>query len=73
MKTLIIDRIENGIAVCEREDGSHCEIELVFLPRGAKEGSVIRVDGGGEATLDLEAEAERRKSLLELQDSLFTD
>jgi len=71
MKTLIIDRIESGIAVCEREDGSRCEIELVFLPRGAKEGSVIRVDDDGTAALDTAAEDERRKRLLELQNKLF--
>ena len=66
----IVDRIEGGLAVCEKEDGSLEHIPLRALPRGAREGSVLVCDGGVWA-LDLQAEEERRKRLFEKQEGLF--
>jgi len=54
----IIDRIENGIALCETETDL-LPIALQQLPPGSREGSVIRVQDG-QAYLD-EAEAMARK------------
>ena len=66
----IIDRIENDIAVCEREDDGFEHIALRELPEGAREGSVLVKDGGTWA-LDLQTERERRARLFELQEGLF--
>ena len=66
----IIDRIEGGIAVCEKEDGSLEDIPLQTLPRGAREGSVLICDDGAWA-LDLQAEEERRARLFAKQEGLF--
>lgn len=38
MKRLIIDRLENGFAVCEIEEGSFADIPEKVLPDGVKEG-----------------------------------
>jgi len=67
----IIDRIENGIAVCEREDGGFEQFPLAELPEGAREGSVLAKDGGGAWALDLETERERRARLFKMQEGLF--
>lgn len=60
---LTIDRIEEGIAVCEREDGSF--IRLSALP-GWAEGDVLAETDGGYAVDEAETrarrEAARRKS-----------
>jgi len=71
MMKLIVDRIEEGIAVCEKDDLSRINIPLSDLPDGTSEGSVIMKDDNGEYTLDRNQEAERRKRMLELQKNLF--
>ena len=43
MKRLIIDRLENGFAVCEIEEGSFADIPEKVLPDGVKEGDVITI------------------------------
>ena len=43
---LIIDRLEGGFAVCEKEDLSHVNVDVRLLPDGAKEGSVIDFSDG---------------------------
>ncbi len=68
---LIVDRIEEGIAVCEKDDLSRINIPLSDLPDGTSEGSVIMKDENGEYTLDRNQEAARRKKMLELQKNLF--
>ena len=67
----IIDRVENGIAVCEREDGGFDNIPLRELPKGAREGSVLVKDRVGAWALDLKTERERRARLFEMQEGLF--
>lgn len=69
----IVDRIEEGIAVCEKEDLSHVQIPLSSLPQGTQEGSVIIQDENGNYILDRQTEAERRESMLKLQQMLFGD
>ena len=66
----IIDRIEGGVAVCEREDGTLENIPLKELPEGAREGSVL-VFANGMWVLDLQEEEERRKRLFAKQEGLF--
>ncbi|MCL1951869.1 MAG: DUF3006 domain-containing protein [Oscillospiraceae bacterium] len=66
----IIDRIEGGLAVCEREDSALENIPLCQLPEGVREGSVL-VLRDGAWVLDLQAEQERRARLFERQEGLF--
>ena len=43
--TLVIDKIENGISVCEcLETGERIEIPINSLPADAKESDIIRED-----------------------------
>ncbi len=46
-ETLVVDRIEDEIAVCEnRSNGVMINIQLSKLPDGVKEGSVIKYFDG---------------------------
>lgn len=67
----IIDRFEGGFALCETGDDSIVAIPRVDLPAGAREGSCLRREEDGTFALDLEAEAERRRKLFEMQRDLF--
>lgn len=43
----VIDRFENGYAVCENRDTKEMHnIEIKDLPEGAKEGSVLKFENG---------------------------
>ena len=66
----IIDRITEGIAVCETADGSYVRVRETFLPAGAKEGSVLLLTDAGFA-LDRDTEDALREETLRLQDELF--
>lgn len=68
---LIVDRIENDVAVLEKDDLSHININLSDLPEGTKEGSVIILNADGSYKLDLDEEEARKKKMLELQKKLF--
>lgn len=72
MEHLSIDRIENKTAICERGDLSLVELPLSLLPKGAKEGSVLKLENG-VYTLDTEEERRRKSRILELQNMLFSD
>lgn len=74
--TLIVDRIENGVAVLEGEDGS-LDVPASWLPAGAREGSVLRVearrdDGASHVvfTLDPDAQAAREAEIRRLRDTI---
>ena len=66
---MIIDRIENGIAVIE-DDGHFIEADASKLPCGAKEGSVL-IRCGEVYVLDPYCEKQRRKAAIELKKRLF--
>ena len=72
MKKLIVDRIEDGFAVCETEDGKMTELDFFYLPYGTKEGSVL-LENDGLYELCSEEENERRAKLFVLQESLFDE
>jgi len=42
--TWVIDQIENGIASIEVDGDTNISIPRALLPKGAKEGDVLRVD-----------------------------
>lgn len=66
----IIDRIENGFAVCETEEMKIVNISLDILPEEVKEGSVLLFEDGKYVLL-AEEEKERRDRILSLQDDIF--
>lgn len=66
----IIDRIEEDLAVCETEEQMFVNIPLSLLPKGAKEGSVLRFIEG-DYVLDTEEESNRRGYLSKLQSLIF--
>lgn len=76
ISTVIVDRIENGVAVLEGEDGS-LDVPASWLPPGAREGTVLRVevdrdDGASRVvfTLDPEAQAAREAEIGRLRDTI---
>ena len=66
----IIDRIEEDLAVCETEEQMFVNIPLSLLPKGAKEGRVLRFIEG-DYVLDTEEESNRRGYLSKLQSLIF--
>ncbi|MBC8570954.1 DUF3006 domain-containing protein [Zongyangia hominis] len=45
MQSICIDRLEEGVAVCQDESGAKLEIPAVRLPAGAMEGDWLLFDG----------------------------
>lgn len=71
METLIIDRFEGDIAVCEREDCSMVAIEKSRLPKGVRPGNILKIENDGTIRLDAEEELRRREMIYKMQESLF--
>lgn len=72
METMVVDRIEGDIAVCELSPSEFKNIPLSELPSGIKEGSVLSKSGiFGKWTLDSEAEANRSDRISAKMNSLF--
>ncbi|MCL2376817.1 MAG: DUF3006 domain-containing protein [Defluviitaleaceae bacterium] len=68
----VIDRIENGIGVCEcLETGAKLEISRAHLPKGAKEGDVIRRLHENSFAIDIELTKKRRDSMSDRMNRLF--
>lgn len=65
-----VDRIEEGFAVCEDENGKTVNVETGKLPEGVKEGDLVSIDGVETVILAEETE-ERRKKLAEKRRALF--
>ena len=69
MEKLIVDRIVGDIAVLEKEDRSHIEVEVYLIGLQIKEGSVLLFDGE-KYTPDINEEEARRKKIFEMQQRL---
>ena len=67
---LIVDRIVEGIAVLEKDDLSHIEVSVYFLPKNVKEGNVLVFDGS-TYIFDVDSEAEARARIISKQRSIF--
>ncbi len=67
---LIVDRIEEGTAVLEKDGLGHIYVPVSELPEGVKEGTVLRFDGTSYI-IDADEEEIRRKCILELQSRIF--
>jgi len=60
---IIVDRIENGIAVCEI-DGAMIEIALSKISSDVKEGDVLANTGDGESyTIDIATTKQRKEDI----------
>lgn len=70
MKKYSVDRIENGVAAVEDENGNIVNLKISELPQGVKEGDILSFNGEKYDILSDET-AQRRKELLNLQRSLF--
>ena len=72
MRTLIIDRFEGALAVCEQERSEKLfGIDRQELPAGAKEGTVLKITDEGELIIDEEETRRRREKLLARQKKLL--
>ena len=71
METLIIDRFEGDLAVCEREDCSMVAIEKSRLPKGVRPCNILKIEDDGTIRLDAEEELRRREMIYKMQESLF--
>ena len=63
----VIDRIEEEIAVIEIEDRSQILFPAKRLPKGAGEGSVLRIN----VTYDAQATKRQREKIRTLQEKLL--
>ena len=67
----VIDRIENGLAICECiETGERFDVEMRSLPKGAQEGVVINRDGE-RFSIDPDATMQRKVELSDRLNRLF--
>lgn len=66
----IIDRFEDNFAVCEDENQNFVDVEKAKLPKDAREGDIIIVNGD-KITVDKESTKARKKEVQDLFDSLF--
>ena len=68
MKYLSVDRIENGIAVCQDDDGTQLRIPVcdVDLSAPIREGDVLRLTEEGALLPDPAEKQRRQKAVLEL-------
>ena len=65
MKRYIIDRIEDGAAVCEDENGGHETFDASRMPPGAREGDCLTLcDGEGGIFVADAGETRRRREYM---------
>jgi len=66
-----VDRIENGFAVCEDENGGIVNISISQLPKNLREGDCIKRLNNGDFIIDAGLTEKRRKESAELFKSLL--
>jgi hypothetical protein len=67
---VIIDRFEGPFAVCEDEDRKMINIEKEKLPKEAKEGSVLIIQGD-KIEIDYNETENRKNRIKKMMDSLW--
>ena len=72
MTKYAVDRIEEGVAVCESGDGEVLHVRVRTLPDGVREGSLLSFANGQWTLLEAET-AEVRHELFMMQESLFDE
>jgi hypothetical protein len=58
---IIIDRIENGLAVCE-QDGKTVDISIAKIGGSVREGDILRENDDGTGYLVAKEETEQRRA-----------
>lgn len=71
MKKLIIDRFEGNYAICEDEERGIFAIEIVELPKGIEEGSVLNISDSGIISIDKKKTDDRREKIKNMQKDLW--
>ena len=71
MATITIDRFEDDIAVCEKEDMTTIDIPINKLPQGIKIGSVLAITYDGTMIIDEEEEKHRRDRIYSLYEDIL--
>lgn len=66
----IIDRLEEGLAICETELRKRISVPVSHLPKGSKEGDVLREEEG-RFSLDSEETDKRRREMKKKLMDLF--
>lgn len=59
MRKFIVDRIEDGRATLEAENGEHIEVDKSQLPEETREGEVLKEEDGALTASPDETEARR--------------
>lgn len=72
MKKFTIDRIEEGKAVLECENGDMVNLDVSSLPKNIKEGDILEF-ADGSYFLDDEETIKRKMKIKELMSSLFEE
>jgi hypothetical protein len=67
---VIIDRFEGEYAVCEKEDREMMDIKRDCLPKEAKEGDVLHIEGD-KIIIDVMETEKRKKEIEELTKDLW--
>lgn len=62
---IVIDRIEEEIAIVEKEDGSFENMPKRLVPPDAKEGDVLKI------TVDTESTVDRKEEITSLMEELW--
>lgn len=70
MEKYIVDRIEEGIIILEKDDMTHIEIDKKDIPFEVSEGNVLIYDSGAFYP-DNEEENLRRKRIFGKQKNIF--
>ncbi len=72
MKRFTVDRIENGKAVLECENGEFVTLDTKSLPKNIKDGDVLNFENGS-CFFNAEETARRSKKIKKLMQELFVD
>lgn len=72
-ETLVVDRIENNIAICEnRNNGKIIEIDVSKLPKEIKEGTVLKYQNG-IYNIDLEEQKKIEERIKEKMENIWNN
>lgn len=72
MKRFTVDRIEEGRAVLECENGDFVSIDVKSLPKNIRDGDVLNFEGGS-CFFNAEETERRNKKIRKLMSELFED
>lgn len=72
MNIYVVDRIEEGFAVCENKNGRQLDLEISHFKdlKNIKQGDVV-VEENGTYRISQELTKERRKKIIDLQNDLW--